>query len=85
MSAILRAKMRVTSVLQSKDAHGGTEQEIVKLTAVTSHDGTANAEWAKWTPSANFEIYINNPAAHGHLSKGHEYYVDFTPVTDEVG
>jgi hypothetical protein len=39
-----------------------------------------NKQWCKYTPSASFKIYINNPAAMDKLSKGHEFYVDFTPA-----
>jgi len=72
--------MKVEQVLHSKNADGTTGQEQVKLGAVYGSEGSENAEWSKWTPSANFEIYINNPSAMGKLSKGHEFFVDFTPV-----
>lgn len=81
MSAILRAKLRVAQVLHSKNAEGGTDSETVKLQAVYSNDpDSENAQWSKWTPSAQFEMQINNPDAFGKLSTGHEFYVDFTPV-----
>jgi hypothetical protein len=70
--------MKVTEVLLSKADDGSVDQERVKLYAV--YGGTEeNKQWAKYTPSATFEIYINNPAAMNKLSKGHEFYVDFTP------
>lgn len=78
--AIVRAKMRVTQVNQSIDAGGKVESETVTLCAVYGDKGTENAEWSKWTPSANFTIQINNPGAMGKLSKGHEFFVDFIPV-----
>jgi hypothetical protein len=57
------------------------EQETVELSAVYSSDpNSENAKWSKWTPSASFSITINNPAAIGKLSRGHEYYVDFIAV-----
>lgn len=84
MSAVLRAKVRVSEVLHSKDADGSTEQERVKLTAVYSNDPESeNAAWSRWTPSGTFELSINNPAAFGKLSNGHEFYVDFIPATEE--
>lgn len=79
---MLRCKMRVTEVLIAKDNSGSTYQERVKLSAVTS-DTPENAQWAKWTPMANFEIHINNPQAFGQLSNGHEFYVDFVPCAEE--
>mgnify|MGYP001573053866 CR=1 FL=1 len=77
---ILRCKMRVLEVTRSISAAGEVEQERVKLTAVYGPEGTENAKWSKWTPSASFDININNPLAQGNLSKGHEYFVDFTPA-----
>ena len=52
----------------------------MKLSAVYGTGETENAKWTKWTPSASFDIQINNPDAMGKLSKGHEYFVDFTPA-----
>lgn len=81
MQAVLRAKVRVSEVLHSKDQDGATSQERVKLQAVYSSDeGSENAKWSKWTPCVNFEIYINNPDAFGKLSQGHEFYIDFIPA-----
>lgn len=81
MPAVLRAKVRVSEVLQSKDADGSTSQERVKLIAVYDSDPESeNGKWSRWTPSANFEISISNPKAFGKLSKGHEFYVDFIPA-----
>lgn len=80
MDSVVRCKMRVTEVVHSLDSKGTVEQERVKLSAVYGQGDTENATWAKYTPSANFEIYINNPDAMNKLSKGGEFYVDFTPV-----
>ena len=81
--SVLRCKVRVSEVLHSKDADGTTSQERVKLQAVYSQDAESeNAKWSKWTPNANFELYINNPDAFGKLSSGHEFFVDFTPADD---
>lgn len=82
MSAILRAKMKVSEVTHHLNEKGEVDFERVKLTAVYSSDpDSENAQWSKWTPVASFEIQINNPDAVGQLSKGHEYYVDFIPTT----
>jgi hypothetical protein len=78
--AVLRAKLRVSEVLHRKDADGETSMEIVKLQAVYSTDeNSENKQWSTWTPSASFEMQINNPNAFGKLSSGHEFYVDFIP------
>ena len=77
---VLRCKMRVQSVMHYKNGDGSTENEQVVLSAVYGKEGTDNDQWSKWTPSANFTITINNPAAFNQLSKGHEFFVDFTPA-----
>jgi len=82
-NTVLRCKMRVTEVLHVKDSDGSTNQERVKLVAVTGYntgDTDENKQWSKWTPCADFSITINNPDAFGKLSSGHEFYVDFTPA-----
>lgn len=78
--SVLRCKMRVLSVLQNIETDGSVNQEQVMLTAVYGAEGSENGQWSKWTPNANFDIHINNPSAFGKLSKGHEFYVDFTAV-----
>lgn len=82
-AAVTRCKMRVNEVALIKNEDGSINQERVKLSAVYGKEGTDNAQWSKWTPSANFEITISNPGAFGKLSSGHEYFVDFVPATAE--
>ena len=77
--SVLRCKLRVAEVLHQKNENGETTQERVKLVAVYGNN-SENEKWSKWTPSANFDIYINNPDAFEKLSHGHEFFVDFTPV-----
>ncbi len=87
MSAVLRAKLRVSEVLHRKNPDGTTGSEEVKLQAVYSDDPESeNKQWSTWTPSANFSMEINNPSAFGKLASGHEFYVDFIPCeqTDAV-
>lgn len=81
MVAILRAKLRVSEVLNRLKADGSLESQQVKLSAVTSSDPESeNARFSKYTPSATFEIYITNPQAFNKLASGHEFYVDFIPA-----
>lgn len=72
--------MCVREVLRSIDGDGSVSQERVKLAAVYGKEGTENALWSKWTPSAEFTIAINNPDAFGKLANGHEFWVDFAPA-----
>ena len=59
---------------------GAKYAESVSLYAVYGQDGSANAEWSTATPSAQFQLFISNPAAWGKLEPGKEYFVDFTPA-----
>ena len=80
--SVLRAKLKVTRISCNKNEKGEIDQETVELAAVYSSDPTSeNAQWSKWTPQAQFSLTINNPEAFGKLSKGHEFFVDFTPVS----
>lgn len=82
---VTRCKMRVSEVTRSISAAGETESERVKLTAVYANDPqNVNAQWSRWTPNGSIDITISNPAAMGKLSKGHEFYVDFTPAEVSV-
>lgn len=82
MNPILRCKLRVDSVTQKKAPNGDVEGEQVTLRAVYSSDqADPNYKWSRWTPAADFTMYITNPGAFGHLPQGHEFFVDFTPAT----
>ncbi len=65
----VRAKFRCTS----KD--GGT----VQFDAVTS-GSEENKTWAKYTPSGQLRMQIDNPAASDQFEAGKEYYLDITPA-----
>ena len=39
-----------------------------------------NNTYAKWSPSANCDIHILNPALTGKFAIGDTFYVDFTPA-----
>lgn len=79
---VLRCKVRVESVTHTMEANGSTSSERVTLVAVYG-DSEENKQWSRWTPSASFSMTITNPPAFGKLSKGHEFYVDFTPALPE--
>lgn len=82
MRKVLRCKMRVMWITQDQDSDGNLTQESINLTAVYGEGETENAQWSKYTPAADFNLTISNPAAFGALSQGHEFYVDITPVVD---
>lgn len=77
----MRAKLRITSVEKFNDTC-----EKVKFTAVSKstaypEDGAdEDNTYAKFSPSASFEIMIANPALLGVYEAGQVFYVDFTPI-----
>jgi hypothetical protein len=74
---MMRAKMRVVEVKEN----GDSEELIMTAVCKNEYDETGNDEnntFAKWTPSANLDMHINNPNLHGKFEVGQEYYLDFT-------
>ncbi len=76
--SVMRAKLQVSTVTQ----HSGGE--TVKFHAVAKNgqypdDGSdEDNTFAKFSPSADFEIYIANPALFGKFKPGQKFYADFT-------
>lgn len=80
---VIRVKMRVLEVAAIKGENGATLRERVSLQAVATSFDRTNDAWSIWNPSAHFTIDINNPAAFGSLSSGHEFFVDFLKADPE--
>lgn len=87
----MRAKLRVSGVTEfvGSTEHNGDAPpklgENLHFSAVAAssypEDGSdENNTYAKYSPSASFEIYIANPALFGKFKVNEEYYVDFTPA-----
>lgn len=81
-SAALRLKLQVTSVKKVADNEGNISQEEVVLNAVYGANGTANAQWCKWTPCGTFNFTISNPQAFGKVLPGQFVFADLT-ITDK--
>ncbi len=76
----MRAKLRVGSVIPQSAGY-----ETVKFHGVAAssypEDGTdENNTFAKFSPSASFDIVIANPVLLGKFAPGDTFYVDFTPA-----
>lgn len=79
--AVLRLKMCVNSVKTVHDNEGAAYQQELALTAVYSNkEGSANAQWSKWTPSASLTMTVSNPAAFGKVLPGQFLFVDLIPT-----
>lgn len=73
----MRAKMKVVSV----EEHDGYEN--LSFSAVSKPEGypedgsDENNTFAKWTPTADLKMTVNNPKLFGKIFEGDEYYLDF--------
>ncbi len=76
------SKMRAKMIITNIEPHG--EAENIHFRAVSKDDGydadglDENNTFSTFTPSANLEIYINNPVLKGKFAIGESYYVDFS-------
>lgn len=88
----MRAKVRV---LQLNEHYHGLDKvkssETVSFVAVCRKEGYADTDgddenntYAKYTPSARFDITIANPALFDQFKNDQEYYVDFTQVESAI-
>jgi hypothetical protein len=78
--AALRLKCLVNSVKTCHGSEGEPYQQELALSAVYSNkEGSANAQWSKWTPAASLTMTVSNPAAFNKLKPGEFVYVDLIP------
>jgi hypothetical protein len=81
--AVIVAKMQVSSVVERKDSKTDEKfQEEVSLQAVYGDNGSANAEWSKWTPAGSVSLTINNPNAFDKF-KARYYKVYLVPCEEK--
>lgn len=83
-NATLRLKMSISSLKKVADNEGNVSAEEITLSCVYGKEGTANAQWSKWTPSGQLTFTVNNPDAFGKVLPGQFFFVDLVP-TDKEG
>ncbi|HKN69978.1 MAG TPA: hypothetical protein VJX30_03040 [Terriglobales bacterium] len=80
-TAVLRLKMMVNTVKTVHGQEGEPYQQELALSAVySSKEGSANAQWSKWTPCASLSMTVSNTAAFDKLRPGQFMYVDLIPT-----
>lgn len=86
MSAVLRAKIKVGTVIPEKNRETGeqTSERLVCHAVYSDDPESENKKWSQWTPSFHLDMTINNPGAFGKAKAGDEFYVDFIPVPSEA-
>ena len=75
--AVLVAKMSMGAVVTTED-EAGNKSEQLSMHAVTTSQGDVNKQWAKWTPSGQLQLQVNNPDAIGKARPGY-YKVYLVP------
>lgn len=76
----MRAKLRIKEIVRTE--YG----EQLKLSAVCKdgsypQDGSdEDNTFARFTPTAELTMTVQNPALFGKFNPGQKFYVDFTPV-----
>jgi hypothetical protein len=90
MNTAMRAKMQVGFVQQHFHGQDGAKsQETLSMHAVCAKsypaDGTdEDNTFARWSPGANLQINVANPALWDKFKVGDKFYVDFTPADRET-
>lgn len=89
--SLMRAKFRVVEVLEYKGADGKASSEKLKMSAVGGNkvehgypqDGSdEDNTFARYTPNASLEMFIQNPALFGKFKTNDKLYVDFSLASD---
>lgn len=76
----MRAKLRVSSVIKGDGYEDLLLNAVAKSDAYPEDGSDENNSFARWTPSAELKMTVNNPDLFGQFTEGQEFYVDFTPA-----
>ncbi|MDE3022276.1 MAG: hypothetical protein KGI54_10485 [Pseudomonadota bacterium] len=79
----MRAKMQIQNIEKFESGNERLVFTAVSKNEAYPEDGSdEDNTYAKFSPSADLEIYIANPALWGKFKEGEKYYVDFTKAPD---
>lgn len=76
----VRAKLKLTSISDSKWSKDSPTHKTLKFTAQYDTSIPEDRRFQQATPSGSCEMAIDNPAALAAFELGCDYYVDFTPA-----
>ncbi len=79
----MRAKLKIQSITQYDTYEELKFAAVGKKGAYDENGSDEDNTYARYTPSANLDMTIVNPALIGKYHAGQEFYVDFTPVENE--
>lgn len=77
---VMRAKFVVSNVETNADGTAETLHfsAVAKSTAYDENGSDDDNSYARWTPSAECKMHVNNPALLGKFKPGQKFYVDFS-------
>lgn len=76
----MRAKFVLSSVTLGQNYEKLTFNAVGKPGAYPEDGSDEDNTYAKFSPSAQCEIHVANPALLGKFKPGEKFYVDFTPA-----
>lgn len=76
--ALMRAKMKVESVQHFEKGEQLTMRAVSKSGQYPEDGKDEDNSFARFTPSAELNMYISNPDLEGSFKPGDTFYVDFT-------
>ncbi len=79
--SMMRAKLQVESVTLSNGSETLKFHAVCKSGSYPADGHDEDNTYARYSPSANLEIIVANPALHGKFKPGQKFYVDFTEAT----
>lgn len=74
----MRAKMEVSNIVAGVNSETLHFRAVSKSEAYPEDGADENNTYAMWTPTADLQMQVNNPALLGKFEIGEEYYLDFT-------
>lgn len=79
----MRAKFRVTQVEVVNETYQNVTMHAVSEAPFDQDGVSEDNSFARWTPSGELRMAIQNPDLMGVLQEGQKYYLDFTPAVTE--
>lgn len=80
MTTTMRAKLQVSEVQSTATSERLTLRAVCKPGGYPSDGSDEDNSFARWTPSAELTMTINNADLLGKFKVGDKFYLDFTPA-----
>ena len=78
---VMRAKLKLTSVTLSENSDQLKFSAVCKPNGYPTDGLDEDNTFAKFSPSVELTMTVNNPALLGKFRPGQKFYVDFTEAT----